>query len=212
MDKVKETKVYEKAQELKVKLSEKREDLDEYLETTQNPTVLYAREKLDAISAPTEMQLALEELYDIDPTFSMVDFEAEMEYDMIPVVIQKYLAGDMRYLETICESNALRSLMGEFTQRQTLGHYYDDRILDISFVQLQQVMFLSDEDYPILQLTFMVQHINCTKDATGQIIDGSDNSIRTTHFLWLMKRDWSGEEFPWKIVEFHAQGVAGYII
>jgi hypothetical protein len=59
----------------------------------------------------------------------------------------------------------------------------------------------------------MVQHVHCTRDLSGNVIDGSDSQIRTTHFAWVLRRDFeSVTAFDWKIVDFQAQGVAGYII
>jgi hypothetical protein len=59
----------------------------------------------------------------------------------------------------------------------------------------------------------MAQHVHCTRDLAGNIIDGSESKIRTTHFALVLRRDFESEtEFDWKIVDFQAQGVAGYII
>jgi hypothetical protein len=136
VDSVKQTKVFQKTQELKAKISEKREDFDEYVETTQNPMVLAAREAVDSITAPTDTSLALEEIHYMDPEFNLTEFLEELEYDMIPEVVKAYLKADTAYMETLCEGHALRAIMGEFIQRQTLGHRYDETILDISQVSV----------------------------------------------------------------------------
>lgn len=76
-------------------------------------------------------------------------------------------------------------------QRQTLGIHYDQRILDISSINVrllfaiplifslltfQQLADIKMEDgsSPFILLTFMCQHINCGRDVTGKIIEGSE--------------------------------------
>lgn len=134
VESVRQTTIYKKSQEMKAKISEKREDFDEYVETTQNPMVLAAREAVDTITAPTDTSLALEEIHYMDPEFNLTEFLEEMEFEMIPKVVTAYLKADNAYMESLCEGHAVRAIMGEFIQRQTLGHVYDERILDISQV------------------------------------------------------------------------------
>jgi hypothetical protein len=137
VNKFKKTSIYEKSKELKNKVTEKREDFDEYLETTQNPVVIRARETLDAVMEPTDSAVAMDELYARDPDFSLIEFLEEMEHDVIPEFVHAWLSADTPFIEDLCEADALRTARGEFIARQTLGHYYDTTVMGIDNVSVR---------------------------------------------------------------------------
>lgn len=71
-----------------------------------------------------------------DNAFTVPDFLQEMEEYMIPAVVRSYLRNDMEIIKSVMEDNALRGVFAEYKQLQTLGHFRDDKILELDSLEV----------------------------------------------------------------------------
>lgn len=209
-DKVRDTWFYRSSVEAKQKIDDKVEDMREKFETSQDPIVWRVREASEYITAETDTSAALSEFQRMDPEFSIPGFLEEMEYYMIPKVVKSYLQGDLNILRSVCSENALRNVVANVKQRQTLGFHMDERILDISQIEFHDATIL-DGSYPVITLTFVCQHVNCVRDNFGVIVEGSETELQTVHYTWLLTKDMESDDFNWKIVDMAVQGVTALI-
>ena len=138
-------------------------------ETSQHPLVYRMRDVSDRLVGETEMAYALGEIMKVDPSFDLLSFHAEMEEYMIPVVITAYLRGtpaDALMLKQCSEGLAANAIWRSLRERDAKGERYDDTILDISHVELRKAVMVKDT--PVVELTFMVQQINCVRRLKGR--------------------------------------------
>jgi len=196
-------KTYAKARD---RVSDKIEDARDAYETSQNPIVWHLREVGDTLTEESDAGRAFGKIIEIYPEFTIPDFLKEMEYYMIPSVITAYRRGDMSTLSEVCEGSAYKAVLGEFTQRKTLGITYDDKILDIRRVEYTQAQMLNQTD-PVIVFTFMCQHICCHKDLIGNIVHGSPHQIENIFYSWAVAPDVVSLDYNWKLVEMMAQDI-----
>ena len=133
-------------------------------ETSQHPAVYKMRDVTDRLVGETEMAFAIGEIMKVDPSFDLLSFHREMEEYMIPVVITAYLRGtpaDALMLKQCSEGLAANAIWRSLRERDAKGERYDDTLLDISHVELSKAVMVKDT--PVVELTFMVQQINCVR-------------------------------------------------
>jgi len=135
--KLEKTKLYQSSMKAKEKVHDKVEELRDTYETSQNPLVWRVREVGDSIMAESDTSLAMGELKRMDPKFSVPELMDELENYMIPKVVTAWLQGDLDILNKVCEDNAKKAVLGEINRRMTLGWKLDDRILDVSHIDVR---------------------------------------------------------------------------
>ena len=64
-------------------------------------------------------------------------------------------------LKQCSEGLAANAIWRSLRERDAKGERYDDTILDISHVELRKAVMVKDT--PVVELTFMVQQINCVR-------------------------------------------------
>ena len=141
-------------------------------ETSQHPMVYRMRDVTDRLVGETEMAFAIGEIMKVDPSFDLLSFHQEMEEYMIPVIITAYLRGtpaDALMLKQCSEGLAANAIWRSLRERDAKKERYDDTILDISHVELRKAVMVKDT--PVVELTFMVQQINCVRrvQRAGQV-------------------------------------------
>jgi hypothetical protein len=181
------------------------EDARDAYETSQHPLVWQMRDVGDRVFGETETGWALGEMLELDQRFNQERFLDDMEVDMIPIVTKAFLRGDKDILEAVCEGQAARAVFASMKEREVKKETYDERILDISHVDMSQATVV--EDTPMLLLSFMCQHVHCIRNAKGEITEGSESDIRSVYYQWMVRRDFESEIFDYKLVELQLQRV-----
>ena len=61
---------------------------------------------------------------------------------------------------------------------------------------------------PIFVYTCQAQQINCTRDRTGEIVDGSDEEVVAVYYAFAMQLELVEEtnDMEWRLVEFQVAG------
>lgn len=198
-----------KTREMKQQYREEYESLREDIDNSQHPMIWRMRDAQDTVMGETETGFALGLLREIDPKFRQDAFMKYMENYYVPRVVEAWLKADMRVLRTCMEEQAIRLASASFKERETLKHFWDSRILDISHLEFQNALVV--DETPMVYVTFMAQQLNCTRNMEGEIVDGSEYDIKTVFYAWMMRRDPTDEEFGWKITEM-AQQKLSYLV
>jgi import inner membrane translocase subunit TIM44 len=197
--------VIEQVRGAKEAVEDQIEDARETYETSQHPLVWKVRDAEDAVFGETEQGFAIGEIQFNDPSFSINKFLEEMEHYMIPIVVEACLKGDKELLDSVTEEQAQRVVFASLKERETLGHYWDRRILDISHVDVQNVTMVNEE--PLIILSFVCQHVNCVRNAKGKIVEGGQGIFKNVFYQWVLRRDFDSDDFDWKIRELSSQTI-----
>ena len=67
------------------------------------------------------------------------------------------------------------------------GLFEDTTILDWSDVELVDVKL--HETNPLILVQFTCQHINCTRDKHGNVIEGSPSNVERKFYFWAVQQD-----------------------
>jgi import inner membrane translocase subunit TIM44 len=184
-----------------------REDLEEALETTQNPMVWKVRDAGDAMFGESEEAWAVGELLRVDPDFSVYDFAEHMQHYMLPVFLEGFLSGNAAMMECVCEGQAESLWQTNFKERTTKGEVPDTGVLDIDHLDVASTIVT--DHTPYLVVTFVTQQVNCTRSVeTGDIATGHEGDIRQVFYHMKLKKDFESEHFDWKITEMQFQNMA----
>jgi len=197
-EKAAESKVVHKLHEKYMTVKDKIEDLRETYDTSQHPMIEQLRTMQDKLLGETPTGYALGELMKIDPDFNLPEFVQELEEYLIPMIIKGYLRGDKTLLYNCVEDQAEMKINQSLRLRENQKEVWDDRILDVSHIEVAEARMIND--VPHLHVTFVVQQVNCIRDArTGEIVRGNEAAVVNEVYSWLMRRDFEGEDFDWKI-------------
>jgi predicted lipid-binding transport protein (Tim44 family) len=169
-----------------------KERIAERIDESDNPIVNFFRNIYDRVFAENEMAMVVREIREEDKVFTVSDFLRDAEELIIPKILGAYLAGERFVLQELCTEDAYRMLNASIREREAEGIIMDTNILDISEVELTAGRLL--EDAPVLIVTFSAQQINCLRDRSGAVIEGSVDDIRAVYYVWAFVREIDIEE------------------
>lgn len=170
-------------------------------EETQNPYIWKIRDTVDKVSMETESGSGIAAIrQDFDPDFWPDDFILIAETDIIPVFIQKYLEGDMKWLKIACTSEGEAVCFASIQERIAQDIHWDQTILWINEPILDCVLL--ENKRPLVRFSTTIQHIDCSRNSKGEIIDGGPTKISNSLFVFTVTPHPENEErvgFPWQI-------------
>jgi len=189
-----------KTREKMQQASEAAEDAREVWETSQDPLLWKLRDTADTIFGETEQGYVKGEILRIDAGFDEMEFMQELRRFMIPVVISAFMRGDLEFLRTISSGAAEAALHQALTQRKTLGHVMDSRLLAITTIDVQK--YSLEHGVPQVTVMFVCQHKQCIRNAKGDIVEGSPDNVDTFQYVWNLQRIVDNPAFDWEITLF----------
>ncbi|GJD05802.1 Mitochondrial import inner membrane translocase subunit TIM44-2 [Galdieria sulphuraria] len=164
-----------------------KERIAERVDESDNPIVLLVRNIYDRLFGETEMGQVIREIRQVDPQFTLSEFVRQIERETAPRILNAYLRGDRETLKELCTEDAYRALSASIREREAAGLVMDTNILDISQVEVMTGKFL--QGFPVMIVTFAAQQINCIRNLSNKVIEGSEDDIRAVHYIWAMVRD-----------------------
>ncbi|KAL3689274.1 hypothetical protein R1sor_015583 [Riccia sorocarpa] len=204
---VKEHPVVAKSQELA-------EDLRERWETSDSPVVHKIQDINDSLFGETATAVAMKEIRQRDPSFSIPDFILELQEDIRPVLIA-YLKGDYKVLKQKCSREVVDRCRAERTALESQGIFLDHKILHVSDIEVKETKLMGHT--PIIIVAFQTQQIYCARDKLGNITQGAQDEIHTVYYAWAMQQmspeDMEeGEIHPrWQLREMQQLGIQAII-
>jgi len=216
--------IFERSEEIYVKTGAKqvkervdvlKEDAREAWETSQNPWVYRLSSVYDTVTADSPESIAVKELRQLDPTFTLEDWRQDVVEHTLPIIMRWFLEGRINQLKPWLGEGVFKRLAAEMTAREQEGTQIDTNLLGIMNSEILAVE--PDEvnkGSPIILLHFMCQQINCVRrKEDGEIVEGAEDDIRAHSYVAAFQREYDEEkgELNWKIVDFRFNGAIAYL-
>ncbi|XP_021631305.1 mitochondrial import inner membrane translocase subunit TIM44-2 isoform X2 [Manihot esculenta] len=190
------------------------EDMRERWETSDNPIVHKIQDVSDTIFQETDAAASLKEIRRRDPSFSLMDFVAEVQEAVRPV-LNAYMKGDLETLKKYCSPEVITRCEAEHKAFQSHGIFFDNKILHISEVEVRETKMMGTS--PIIIVAFQTQQVHCVRDRNGAITEGGKDTIHTVYYAWAMQQVdpeelGEGAIYPiWKLREMQQLGIQALI-
>lgn len=211
LDDVKESEIGQRAAEVKAKVSDKREELQEKWETSQHPLVYNASYAVDAMFSESDQGRGMREMLLIDKDFDEAEFLDEMQHAIIPQVVDAFLRGDRSVLRAWCTDEAMEPLNAVLKAREAEKLTVDPTVLAVGKVDFAGMRPALKGAPPLAVVTSMVQQIHCMKDKEGNVVEGGDNEVRAVFYFFAMQREWSPVGLTWRVAEMSMAGSLLYL-
>lgn len=203
------------ARKVKERMDEIKEDAREAWETSQNPWVYRVSSVYDTLTAETAESVAVKELRELDPEFTLDDWRRDVVEHTLPQIMQWFLEGRINQLKSWFGDAVFKRVAAEITARQKEGVEIDTHVLGIMNSEILAVEpDTVEKGSPIIMLHFMVQQINCVrKKEDGSIVEGSEDDIRANSYVAAFQREYNEKEgeLVWKIIDFRFNGAIAYL-
>uniref|UniRef100_A0A7S2YSU1 Tim44-like domain-containing protein n=1 Tax=Entomoneis paludosa TaxID=265537 RepID=A0A7S2YSU1_9STRA len=203
------------ARKAKERVDEIKEDAREAWETSQNPWVYRVSSVYDTLTAESAETLAVKELRELDPEFTLDDWRRDVVEHTLPQIMEWFLEGRINQLKDWLADGVFKRVAAEITARKKEGFEIDTHVLGIMNSEILAVEpDTLEKGSPIIMLHFMVQQINCVrKKEDGTVVEGSEDDIRANSYVAAFQREYREEEgeLVWKIVDFRFNGAIAYL-
>mmetsp|Transcript_20713 Transcript_20713/g.48031 ORF Transcript_20713/g.48031 Transcript_20713/m.48031 type:complete len:395 (+) Transcript_20713:60-1244(+) len=203
------------ARKAKERLDEIKEDAREAWETSQNPWVYRVSSVYDTLTAETAESIAVKELRELDPEFTLDDWKRDVVEHTLPQIMQWFLEGRTNQLKDWFGDGVFKRVAAEIAARKKEGVEIDTHVLGVMNSEILAVEpDTVEKGSPIIMLHFMVQQINCVrKKEDGSIVEGSEDDIRANSYVAAFQREYreAEGELVWKIIDFRFNGAIAYL-
>ncbi|KAG6785796.1 hypothetical protein POTOM_007380 [Populus tomentosa] len=148
------------------------EDMRERWETSDSPIVIKIQDVSDSIFQESDAAASFKEIRRKDPSFSLMDFVAEVQEAVRPV-LNAYIKGDIETLKKYCTPEVINRCEAEHKAFQAHGIFFDNKILHITDVEVRETKMMGTS--PIIIVVFQTQQVHCIRDRHGAITEGGQN-------------------------------------
>ena len=119
------------AKDAKRKLDHLAEDAREAWETSQNPWVYRASSVYDTLTAETPESVAVRDLRELDPEFTLEDWRRDVVEHTLPQIMEWFLEGKINQLKPWLAEGVFKRLAAEMKAREQEGVQIDTHVLGI---------------------------------------------------------------------------------
>lgn len=119
------------ARKVKERVDEVREDAREAWETSQNPWVYRISSVYDTLTAETPESIAVKELRQLDPNFTLEDWRQDVVEHTLPRLMKWFLEGRINQLKDWFAEGVFKRIAAEITARKQEGVEIDTHVLGI---------------------------------------------------------------------------------
>ncbi len=133
-----------------------------------------------------------------DPSFDLDSFleGAKVAFAMI---VEAFAKGDKATLEPLLAPPVFASFAAAIDERQRLG-----RTLETELVALRGAEVVGaalEGRLARVTVRFTSEQINCTRDASGAVVEGDPSAVETVVDLWTFQRDVTSRDPNWALLE-----------
>ena len=107
------------------------EDAREAWDTSQNPWVYRISSVYDTLTAETAESIAVKELRQLDPEFTLEDWRQDVVEHTLPQLMQWFLEGRINQLKDWFGEGVFKRIAAEITARKKEGVEIDTHVLGI---------------------------------------------------------------------------------
>lgn len=153
------------------------------------------------IFSSTEMSAVLTEITKVEPEFNINDFLKQVQYVIIPNVMESLRTGEMEILQDWCTEAAFNILTHPLKQCEHLKFNYHSEVLDVSHLDIVATKIM--EQGPVLIVRFTAQQIIYITDSKGAIVEGDKDKIKRVDHVWALCRDPTilDPKAAWRVME-----------
>jgi len=140
----------------------------------------------------------------VDPKFDIDQFLLEMEYDIIPNVLEALIRPELPILKDWTFERIYAFVSEQQKSLEALGYTQKMEVLDLDGLEL--VEGIMGDEGPMLIFRFKVQMTHVVKDSEGKLKeDTSPDKVIVRHHLWGMIRDQNdfNPKSAWKVIEIN---------
>jgi import inner membrane translocase subunit TIM44 len=119
------------AKDVKGKVDDMKEDAREAWETSQNPWVYRVSSVYETITAETPESVAVAELRQLDPSFTLDDWRRDVVEHTLPKIMEWFLDGKINQLKPWLAEGVFQRIAAEITARKQEGVEIDTHVLGI---------------------------------------------------------------------------------
>ncbi|MEN2499544.1 MAG: Mitochondrial import inner membrane translocase subunit TIM44, partial [Marteilia pararefringens] len=154
------------------------------------------------LNSKTEIQTVVNELHQLDDTFSITSFLFYCETSFVPNVLESWMGGHSEILKDWCHEAVFNILTEPINQAKKRSAYWDNRIIDVSEIELVGAKMM--EQGPVLIISFYSQQISCLRKVQShELIDGDPDKVQKIANIWALCRDREvfGNNEAWKLID-----------
>ncbi len=138
-----------------------------------------------------------------DPTFDLDAFleGAKVAFGMI---VEAFAKGDKATLEPLLAPPVFASFAAAIDERQRRGRTLETELVALRGAELVDAELQGRQAR--LTVRFTSEQINCTRDASGAVVEGDPSTVETVIDVWTFQRDVTSPDPNWVLVETRSGG------
>lgn len=151
----------------------------------------------------TDTARGLEAMAQRMPGFTASSFigGANMAYEM---VLEAFAKGDKQALKPLLSKELMDSFSGAIDARLSQKHETRFQFVGVKSADIKRAELQGNKAQ--VEVAFVSEMISATKDASGNVVEGDDKSIRTVSDLWVFERDVTSRDPNWKLIATEDNG------
>ncbi len=162
------------------------------------PPPSFASPSWEGIVAPgSRAPDGLRMIAEADPSFDATAFVggARAAYEMI---LAAFAAGDKQTLAPLLAKDVFDGFAAAIAAREAEGHKVESTFVGIDKALVEDAALR--ERTAQVSIRFQAKLITVTRDATGNVVDGSSDAVSDVNDLWTFARDIGSRDPNWKLV------------
>lgn len=159
-------------------------------------------ERWKGIAAPgTPMAAALDEIARAETNFDPAEFleGAKSAYEMI---VTAFAVGDRKTLKDLLAKEVYEGFERAITERERLGERVETTFVSIDKAEMAGAEIHGKSGQ--IAVRFLSQLITVTRDASGNVVDGSPDSVAEVTDVWTFARPLGSRDPNWQLVATEA--------
>ena len=148
------------------------------------------------------MKRSVQNIQEKDPSFDIGQFVdgASQAYDMI---LSAFWAGDLSDVETYLDDDVKAMFAGAIEDRIAQGFTVENRLIEIEDVAFEKISVR--KGVAEITLRFSSQIVSITRNATGDVVEGSMTDTVEMVDIWTFTRNLESDDPNWLLVATMAE-------
>jgi predicted lipid-binding transport protein (Tim44 family) len=133
-----------------------------------------------------------------DPSFDLDSFleGAKVAFTMI---VEAFARGDKATLEPLLAPPVFASFAAAIDERRRLGRTLETELVALRGAEVVDAAL--EGRLARITVRFTSEQINCTRDASGAVVEGDPAAVETVVDLWTFERDVTSRDPNWVLIE-----------
>ncbi|MGQ4274318.1 Tim44/TimA family putative adaptor protein [Terrihabitans sp. B22-R8] len=153
------------------------------------------------VSEGHRAEAGLDAIVEKDPSFDGKMFleGARAAYEMI---VTSFASGDTKMLKTLLAKDVYESFAATIADRERQGETVESSFVAVGKAEIQEAELAGNQAQ--IGVRFASQLITVTRDKSGNVIDGSPETVTEVIDHWTFARDVTSRDPNWKLISTEA--------